>query len=144
MNTAATIAIRAMTAADVQAAFALWHTTEGIGLTPEETPAMLAAFLARNPSLSAAARAADGTLAGALLAGHDGRRGFLYHLAVAPAWRGRGLGRELVAFSLAGLRSAGIAKACIVVYAHNEAGRAFWRRLGWTARDDLVLMQTPP
>jgi ribosomal-protein-serine acetyltransferase len=136
------LAVRAMNPADLKEALSLWNETEGMGLSPEETEPMLAAFLARNPGLSAVARSADGSLAGAVLAGHDGRRGFLYHLAVTPAHRGKGGGRALAAFALAGLRAAGIARTSLLVYANNESGQAFWRQLDWEARNDLVLMQT--
>jgi ribosomal-protein-serine acetyltransferase len=132
---------RAMCVADLPEALALWNATEGMGLTEEETEPMLAGFLARNPGLSAVLRAADGALVGAVLAGHDGRRGFLYHLAVTPGGRGCGAGRELVEFALAGLRAAGIARVLILVYASNEEGKAFWRRLGWNAREDVRMMQ---
>ena len=108
------------------------------------TPARRQWSQARNPGLSAVAIAPGGELVGAFLAGHDGRRGMLYHLAVEPATRRQGLGRRLVAFSLAGLRAAGVAKAAILVYAHNDAGRAFWEKLGWKARDDLRLLQIAP
>jgi len=136
------IEVRAMTPADLREALALWNVTEGMGLSSEETEPMLAAFLARNPGLSAVARSADGALAGAVLAGNDGRRGFLYHLAVTPAKRGHGCGRAMVAFALTGLRAAGVARTSLLVYANNEAGQAFWRHLDWVARHDLVLMQT--
>ena len=132
---------RAMCVADLPDALALWNSTEGMGLTEDETEPMLAKFLARNPGLSAVLREPDGSLLGAVLAGSDGRRGFLYHLAVAPAGRGRGAGRELVEFALAGLRAAGIARALILVYSSNEAGKAFWRKLGWEAREDVRMMQ---
>lgn len=138
------MATRAMVPSDIPAALDLWSRSEGIGMSPEETPAMLTAYLARNPGLSAVAIAPGGELVGALLAGHDGRRGMLYHLAVAPAQRQRGLGRQLVAFSLASLRAAGIAKASILVYAHNDTGRAFWEKLGWKPREDLRLLQIAP
>jgi ribosomal protein S18 acetylase RimI-like enzyme len=136
--------LRAMIPGDVREALALWRATEGMGLSPEETETFLTAFIERNPGLSAVLRGPDGVLAGALLAGHDGRRGFLYHLAVATAWRGQGAGRDLVNYSLAGLHRAGIAKVTVMVYAENEAGRAFWRKMGWETRDDLVVMQTKP
>jgi ribosomal-protein-serine acetyltransferase len=136
------LVVRAMNPTDVREALNLWNATEGMGLSPEETEPMLAAFLARNPGLSAVARSPDGALLGAVLAGHDGRRGFLYHLAVAPTHRGKGGGRALAAFALAGLRAAGIARTSLLVYANNEAGQAFWRHLDWEARNDLVLMQT--
>jgi ribosomal-protein-serine acetyltransferase len=137
------VALRAMAPADLTEALALWRATEGMGLSEEETEPMLAGVLARNPGLSAVWRTPAGELAGAVLAGHDGRRGFLYHLAVAPAWRGRGVGRELVDFALSGLRAAGIARTSVLVYANNEAGRRFWLRQGWQAREDLVVCQTP-
>ena len=135
---------RAMDVTDLPEALALWSTTEGMGMGEEETEAMLACVLARNPGLSAVWRDEDGRLVGAVLAGHDGRRGFLYHLAVAPAWRGRGVGRALVEFAMAGLRGAGIAKASILVYANNEAALGFWRRLGWAGRGDIVILQAKP
>jgi ribosomal-protein-serine acetyltransferase len=138
------ITVRAMVPDDLPAALALWNRSEGVGMHADETPTMLAAYLARNPGLSAVALALGGELLGALLAGHDGRRGLLYHLAVEPAHRKHGLGRRLVAHSLAGLRTAGIVKASILVYAHNERGRAFWEKLGWQAREDLRLLQIAP
>ena len=82
-----------------------------------------------------------GALVGAVLGGHDGRRGYLHHLAVAPAERGRGLGRQLVDACVDELRALGIGKVNIFVYADNDAGRAFWRATGWIARDELLLMQ---
>lgn len=130
-----------MVPSDLPAALSLWSRSEGVGLSPEETPAMLTAYLARNPGLSAVALGSEGALLGAVLAGHDGRRGMIYHLAVDPAHRRQHLGRRLVAHSLAGLHAAGIAKASILVYAQNGAAQAFWDKLGWKAREDLRLMQ---
>ncbi len=126
---------------DMPAARTLWKNTEGVGLMPDETPQLLAAFLTRNPGISSVAVSDDGRLLGAMLGGHDGRRGYLYHLAVVPEYRGRGLARSLVEHSLGALAAAGIAKASIMVYADNKPGLAFWERLGWNRRGDLKLMQ---
>jgi ribosomal protein S18 acetylase RimI-like enzyme len=82
-----------------------------------------------------------GHIVGAMLGGHDGRRGYLHHLAVVPRWRHRGIGRALVEASLAQLRAAGVPKCNLFLYGHNAAGRAFWLKHGWTAREDLVLVQ---
>ncbi len=135
--------LRALTPADLPAAIRLWHGTEGIGLTPDETPELLSAYLDRNPGISSVACLADGTIVGAILGGHDGRRAFLYHLAVVPSERGQGLGRQLAERATAELTRAGLAKASILVYADNAGGRAFWERLGWKARHGLDLMQLP-
>ena len=79
-------------------------------------------------------------MVGAVLCGHDGRRGYLHHLAVATSHRRRGIGRELVERCMDGLRREGIAKCHLMVYHHNAAGQAFWRSIGWHGRDDILLM----
>jgi ribosomal protein S18 acetylase RimI-like enzyme len=76
-----------------------------------------------------------------LLCGHDGRRGFLYHLAVAPTYRGRGYGRQLTEICLAHLQRVGIPRATIHLYANNDEGKAFWNSTQWVERNDLVVMQ---
>src|SRR5690349_6147680 len=91
--------VRAFEPADIPAVRELWAATDGLGFGPGDAPEDLVAFLARNPGCSAVA--VDGErLVGALLAGHDGRRGFLYRLAVAGDCRRRGLARQLVRFSI--------------------------------------------
>ena len=124
--------------ADIAAALALWSRTEGMALTGDR-PEVLAAYLERNPGLSFVARD-GGELVGAVLCGHDGRRGFLHHLAVTPAYRRRGLGATLAARCLAALEAVGVAKCHLFVQRGNDAAVAFWRRVGWSERDDLVMM----
>lgn len=133
--------LRPMRPADLPAARALWRSTEGVGMGPGDAPRELAAFLARNPGLSVVARTRGGALAGAVLGGHDGRRGFLYHLAVRRRHRGRGLGRALVDRCLEGLRATGVGKVSIMVFGDNEPGLSFWRGAGWRERPDLRVMQ---
>ena len=133
-------ALRAMTIADYEAVLRLWEETEGIGLNESDSRENIASFLARNPGLSRVT--ADGTkIIGAVLCGHDGRRGYLHHLAVAKTQRKRGLGRQLVEACLAGLAQRGIAKCNIFLFADNAAGEAFWKHNGWAKRADLVVMQ---
>jgi putative acetyltransferase len=129
-----------MTLADYDQVVALWRDTEGIGLSASDERQPLGAYLERNAVMSFVAVAGD-RIVGAVLAGHDGRRGYLHHLAVGPAWRRRGIGRALVDASLARLQAAGIPKCNLFLYDHNAAGRAFWEKHGWSARADLVMMQ---
>jgi N-acetylglutamate synthase len=136
----AELAIRAMTASDYDAVLALWRTSEGIGLSAADERGPIEAYLARNPGMSWVAFRGE-RLVGAVLCGHDGRRGYVHHLTVVPAERGHGLGRRLMDEVLGELARAGIGKANIVVYAANADGQAFWRATGWAPRDDLVLMQ---
>jgi len=132
--------ISAMSIDDLEEVLTLWRCTEGIGLNESDSPQQLSAYLARNPGLSLLARLKC-SVVGAVLCGHDGRRGYLHHLAVAEGHRHRGLGTSLVRRCLAALESAGIQKCSIFVYAENEAGKMFWLHSGWRERSDLQLLQ---
>jgi ribosomal protein S18 acetylase RimI-like enzyme len=132
-----TVEFGVLTAADHAAAVALWNACEGVcsGESAEE----FARILARNPGLSPCARVGS-ELVAAVLCCHDGRRGYLYHLGVAAAQRGRGIASELVSRALAGLRREQIRRCSIHVYVDNESGEAFWRKLGWRVRTDLKIL----
>ncbi len=121
---------RAFRLEDYERAVALWRAVEGVEICEGDSRAEIAGYLARNPMLSRVAEE-NGTLAGAVLCGHDGRRGFIYHLAVAAEFRGRGVGQKLLADALAGLRAAGIPRVIILVAGDNASGREFWLRQGW-------------
>ena len=125
---------------DYDAAFALWRRCEGIGLGASDTKAAIAAYLRRNPGLSFVAHR-KGRLVGTVLCGHDGRRGYLHHLAVSKRYRREGLGRRLVDICLESLRRMDIHKCNIFVFADNVEGLTFWTRTGWTPRPDLSLLQ---
>ncbi len=129
-----------MTLADHAAVLALWRTAEGVGLSVSDERPAIRDYLARNPRMSFVA-IGEGRIIGAVLAGHDARRGCLHHLAVARAWRRRGVGRALVDAALGRLRASGVLKCNLFLFDHNTAGRTVWQRLGWTARPDLVVMQ---
>ena len=133
------LSFREMTAADYDAAFSLWQRAEGIVLSDADRRENFERFLARNPGLSFAA-IDEGELAGAVLCGHDGRRGYLHHLAVDPNRRLRGIGSALAARCIEALAARGIEKCHIFVVAGNEAGKRFWARTGWQERTTLVLM----
>ncbi len=157
------IRLRPFLSGDYDAVFDLWSRCEGIGLGDSDTREAIAAYLARNPGMSAVAvatapggradqagtgdggrsapEAAPETLVGAVLCGHDGRRGTIHHLAVEPSHRRRGVARALVEWCLERLRGAGIIKCNIFVWGDNEEGAAFWKREGWDSRGDLVVMQ---
>ena len=118
----------------------LWEACEGIGLHDDvDSRDGIAHYLERNPGLSFVARDGD-RIVGAVLAGHDGRRGYLHHLAVHPESRHQGLGRQLVAAALAALKAQGIAKCHIFVFRDNPTGRAFWESCGWHLRNDIDLL----
>lgn len=130
--------IRIMTKSDYNAVYALWLSCKGMGLNDlDDSEEGVARFLARNPSTCFVAEHGGGTV-GAIMAGNDGRRGYIYHTAVAPEFRGNGVGRALVNAALDALKELGINKTALVVFERNADGNKFWERLGFSARGDLI------
>jgi amino-acid N-acetyltransferase len=134
------VRVREFAPADIDRALALWRSCEGIVLRDaDDRREPIARYLERNPGLSFVCEV-GAELAGAVLCGTDGRRGFLHHLAVAPAHRQRGLGRALALAAVEALSREGIDKCHLMVMPSNSAARFFWRRLGWEDRTDVLLM----
>ena len=130
-----------MTARDYDGVFSLWRCTPGIGLDEHsDSQAGLLRYLKRNPGLSFVACEKD-AIVGAVLSGHDGRRGYLHHLAVAPAHRKLGIGKGLVARCLRALATRNIPKCNIFLLQTNASGGAFWQYNGWKPRQDLRVLQ---
>lgn len=130
--------IRRMATDDYDAVYQLWLRTPGMGLhAADDSREGIERYLLRNPSSCFVAEC-SGVIVGAILAGHDGRRGFIYHAAVAKEYHNHGIGTELVRFALDALKDEGIHKAALVAFSKNETGNAFWERRGFLRRDDLV------
>ena len=125
---------------DIPAALALWQGLPGIGLRDADNPVALARYLNRNPGCSFVGLNERGELVGVSLAGHDGRRGYLHHVAVSPAFQKQGLGRKLVVACIEALKLEGIEKVNLWVKADNAAGLEFWNRVGGRERSDLVIV----
>lgn len=134
------VTLRTFRIGDYAEVIRLWRRTEGVGLNESDTRPAIASFLRRNPGLSFVALQ-QGKIIGAVLCGHDGRRGYLHHLAVAKRYRNQGVGLRLVESCLAKLRAADIHKCNIFVYAGHTAGMSFWKHNGWKLRADLRIMQ---
>lgn len=132
--------IREMQRNDFAPVRELWEHTENIGLNESDTEPAIAAFLDRNVGLSAVAVGSASRIIGALLCGHDGRRGYLHHLAVARDARRQGVGQQLVEFCVAGLRREGIEKCNLFVLPGGREACAFWEHLGWQ-RPEWQVMQ---
>ena len=131
--------ISPMTMSDHPLALLLWQNTPGIGLSSADGPEAMQKYLLRNPGLSQCAWVND-TLAGTVLAGHDGRRGYLHHLCVHGGYRHLGIGRLLVSRALAALAVQGMDKAHAFLFEDNEDGRKFWNRIGWDRRTDICVV----
>jgi ribosomal protein S18 acetylase RimI-like enzyme len=130
--------IRFMTASDYENVYALWMSCAGMGLNNlDDSKAGIEKFLRRNPDTCFVAEI-ENAVVGVIIAGNDGRRGYIYHTAVDPQYRKQGIARQLVEAALNALRALGIHKAALVVFDRNEAGNEFWEKMGFTVREDLV------
>ena len=92
--------IRKMTVEDYDGVRALWMTIRGFAIRSlDDSREGVARFLERNPATSVVA-VEEGRIVGAILCGHDGRRGCLYHVCVAEEYRMRGIGKAMVVFCM--------------------------------------------
>lgn len=135
-----TLSIRLLSIADYPDLFALWSSQPGFdqGLRSiDDSEAGIAKFLQRNPNTCFIAEG-DGEIIGGILAGHDGRRGYIYHAIVHPNFQRKGIGKLLADSACEALRVEGITKAGMLVFASNEQGNAFWESQGWQTRPDLT------
>ena len=129
--------VRAMTIEDYDEVRALWMSIKGFGIrSVDDSREGVEAFLKRNPGSSVVA-VMDGRIVGAILCGHDGRRGCLYHVCVAEEHRMRGIGKEMVVFCMNALKKERINKVSLIAFTKNDIGNAFWKQIGWTRREDL-------
>lgn len=132
------VELRPMQLEDYDEVRSLWEATDGVGLhDPSDSQQQIAYYLERNPTLSRVA-VANAEIVGAVLCGHDGRRGYLSHLAVAADFRGQGIGKQIVDECLQGL-SEFVPGCNIRLYDDNETGAEFWSALGWTPTGVHVL-----
>ncbi len=129
--------VRVMTIEDYPQVYALWMSIHGFGIrTVDDSREGVEKFLKRNPATSVVA-VEDGRVIGAILCGHDGRRGCFYHVCVAEDKRQRGIGKQMATFAMHALKAEGINKVSMIAFKSNEVGNRFWRSVGWTYRDDL-------
>ncbi|XCP84351.1 GNAT family N-acetyltransferase [Roseburia hominis] len=129
--------VRAMTIEDYEEVYALWIKIKGFGIRSiDDSREGVARFLRRNPSTSVVAKS-DGKIVGAILCGHDGRRGCLYHVCVDPRYRRRGIGKSMVVYAMEALKAEEINKVSLIAFTKNDIGNAFWNTIGWTRRQDL-------
>lgn len=126
-----------MTIEDYDEVCSLWKSIKGFALrSVDDSREGVEAFLRRNP-LTSVVDVEDGKIVGAILCGHDGRRGCLYHVCVAEEYRRRGIGKEMVIFCMNALKEEHINKVSLIAFTRNDIGNAFWKQIGWTKREDL-------
>ena len=129
--------IRTMTLEDYDGVKDLWLSIEGFAIRSiDDSREGVERFLLRNPNTSVVA-VVNGKIVGAILCGHDGRRGCFYHVCVRRSYRKRGIGKAMVVKAMEELRREKINKVSLIAFTKNDVGNSFWRGIGWTQRKDL-------
>lgn len=130
--------IRTMSISDYADVYNLWLSCKGMGLNSlDDSRDGIEKFLKRNPDTCFVAEV-DNKIIGSILAGNDGRRGYIYHTAVSPQYQKHGIGNSLVNTTIDALKKLGINKIALVVFDKNDNGNAFWKKQGFTVRNDLI------
>lgn len=133
--------IRRMEPEDYEQAYALWQRTPGMHLhSLNNTYGGIAALLAKNPSSCFVAVDGDGNVIATALSATDGRKGYLYHVAVDEHWQGNGIGTALINRIYEVFKALGIVKLGLLVVSDNTEGQEFWLRRGWNTRPDVVYL----
>ena len=130
--------LRKMAIEDYEAVYNLWINTPGMGLNNlDDSYEGISKYLERNPNTCFIMKN-ENEIIGVILSGHDGRRGFIHHTAVKVSTRNKGIGKKLVDKAIEALKGEGINKVAFVVFKTNEIGNAFWQKLGFEERNDLI------
>ena len=130
--------VRIMTINDYDKVYELWLSTPNMGLNNvDDSREGTTKYLERNPNTCFVAEQ-NHRIVGVILSGHDGRRGYIHHTAVAQDKQRKGIGRALVDAAISALKKEGISKVALVVFSENENGNAFWEKEGFSSRSDLV------
>lgn len=123
---------------DYDRVIALWQRCDGVSLRDADSREGIARYLERNPGLSFIAESED-EIVGTVMAGHDGKRGYIQHLAVSDSNRHQGIGSRLVEVCLQSLKQEGIVKSHVHVLHDNQLGRDFWVKRDWFQRKEIVM-----
>ncbi len=122
--------IREMKIEDYDKVYIFWKSIDGLEIDESDTLENIAAYLKRNPRLSYLA-IQDDQIIGTIKCGQDGRRGYIYHMAVDIKYRKQGLAKELYSICIEELKRQGIFRCNIYILDSNTDALSFWHHNGW-------------
>ena len=129
------ITIAQFTMDDYPVVHVLWQRGD-LWMRPSDGPEATLLKLTRDPELFLVARDAVGRVMGTVMGGWDGRRAYVYHLAVLPERQRQGIAGALMDEIEERFRRLGALKAKTQILMDNEASRTFFRRRGYLREDD--------
>lgn len=126
-----------MQKSDYESVYSLWMKCKNMGFNNvDDSEKSISKYLERN-SRTCFVCVRNEKVVGVILSGHDGRRGFIHHLAVDPDFRRQGIATELLRQALNALKKEEISKVGLFVFAYNSDGNAFWEKQRFTLRTDI-------
>jgi len=134
MNTA----VRLMEVADIPASLELWKHMEGLSIRGSDNIRDLSDHVGKNPGHNFVAMYGD-RLIGTVLGGFDGRRGYIYHLAVHEDFRKQNIGKELMERCFQSFRDIRVTKCHMMVLSNNTEAQEFYKRIGCEKRDEIIV-----
>lgn len=122
---------------DYSTVYQLWLMTSGMGLNDiDDSQQGIARILQRNPTLNFVVEDNEQVI-GVIIAGEDGQRGYIYHMAVHQDYRQQGIGQDLLESVLDEMRVLLITKVGFFIFQDNHIGNSFWQKMGFAVRNDL-------
>lgn len=116
-----------------------WEKIPGIGIGKGDEKENIEKFILKNQDLNFVAINENDDIIASVMCGTDGRRGYIYHLAVDEMYRKKGIGTELVNKVLENLKKITIDKCHIFVFCINDDGIKFWEKIKWKKREDIFV-----
>lgn len=133
------VTIREFRPGDYESVIALWQSAE-LPLKPRgrDSRENIERQVAEPTTFFLVAETSAGEIAGTVLATHDGRKGWINRLAVAPAWRRSGVGRRLVQEAEARLEALGLEIIAALIEDENLVSKAVFERLGYVEHREIL------
>ncbi|MDR2167109.1 MAG: GNAT family N-acetyltransferase [Clostridiales bacterium] len=129
---------RNMKIEDFEQVHALWRATEGVQPHPvDNNYQTMERYIKHNPDTTFVAEE-NGEIIGIILCGHDGRRGYIYQLAVEESRRGNGIGTKLVNLGINALRAEGIGRVGMFALVDNQRIIDYWEKMGFEPKDFMT------
>lgn len=133
------ITYRTLLISDYDELYGMWIQVEQTkrALNPvDDSREGITRYIQRNPNTCIAA-ISGGKIVGAILTGHDGRRGLIHHLCVHLDFQRRGIARALVTKAEEAIKKEGIQKIFCLVFKDNDTANSFWENMGYSIRTNL-------
>ncbi|MCX6284730.1 MAG: GNAT family N-acetyltransferase [Bacteroidetes bacterium] len=132
------IEFRLMEVSDIPASIELWKSMKGLAIRGSDNIRDLTDHVNMNPKHNFVA-SSDGQLIGTVLGGFDGRRGYIYHLAVHESFRRKNIAKELMDKCFQSFKEINVSKCHMMVLKDNTEAQEFYKQIGCELRTELLV-----